>query len=313
MKSSKMRLNSPMSDSNNTKNHGVLYVVATPIGNREDITLRALNILRDADLIAAEDTRKTGRLLAHYQIGNRLISFHEHNEKKRTPEMIGKLLEGISIALVSNAGTPSVSDPGYRLVQAAIANKITVSPIPGVSAATAAMSVAGLPTDSFMFIGFAPKKKGKRLKFLAELSAAPRPLIFYESPKRILTLLEEIITRMGDRNAILAREMTKLHEEFIRGSVSEILKTLESRAEIKGECTLLVAGFEGKEALNAEEIMAEIKSALDKQQSGLSEIAKSIAQKYGLSKNKVYDLALKVRGQRSENRSQRTEVREQKK
>ena len=300
MKSLKMRLNSPMSDSNNTKNKGVLYVVATPIGNREDITLRALNILRDVDLIAAEDTRKTGNLLAHYQIKNRLISFHEHNEKKRTPEMIGKLLDGISIALVSSAGTPSISDPGYRLIEAAIANKITVSPIPGVSAATAAMSVSALPTDSFVFIGFLPRKKAKRQQFLNELAVEPRPVIFYESPKRILTLLEEIISCMGDRPAVLAREMTKLHEEFIRGSVSEILKTLKSRAEIKGECTLLIAGFEGKEELNSEIITTEIKAALDKHQEGLSEITKSIAQKYGLSKNKVYAMALKVKSQTPE-------------
>ncbi len=289
-----------MSDSNNTKNKGVLYVVATPIGNREDITLRALNILRDVDLIAAEDTRKTGNLLAHYQIKNRLISFHEHNEKKRTPEMIGKLLDGISIALVSNAGTPSISDPGYRLIEAAIANKITVSPIPGVSAATAAMSVSALPTDSFVFIGFLPRKKAKRQQFLNELAVEPRPVIFYESPKRILTLLEEIISCMGDRPAVLAREMTKLHEEFIRGSVSEILKTLKSRAEIKGECTLLIAGFEGKEELNSEIITTEIKAALDKHQEGLSEITKSIAKKYGLSKNKVYAMALKVKSQTPE-------------
>ena len=307
-----MRLNSPMSDSNNTKNKGVLYVVATPIGNREDITLRALNILRDVDLIAAEDTRKTGNLLAHYQIKNRLISFHEHNEKKRTPEIIRKLLDGISIALVSNAGTPSISDPGYRLIEAAIANKITVSPIPGVSAATAAMSVSALPTDSFVFIGFLPRKKAKRQQFLNELAVEPRPVIFYESPKRILTLLEEIISCMGDRPAVLAREMTKLHEEFIRGSVSEILKTLKSRAEIKGECTLLIAGFEGKEELNSEIITTEIKAALDKHQEGLSEITKSIAQKYGLSKNKVYEIALKVRGQKSEVRGQKSEDRGQK-
>ena len=286
-----------MSDSNHPKNQGILYVVATPIGNREDITLRALNILRDVDLIAAEDTRRTGNLLSFYQIKNSLISFHEHNEQKRTPEMIGKLLSGISIALVSNAGTPSVSDPGYRLVKAARENKITVSPIPGVSAATAAMSVAGLPTDSFVFVGFVPKKKGKRLKFLSELSTEPRPLIFYEPPKRISALLEEIKTRIGDRNAMLAREMTKLHEEFISGSVSEILKKLQSRAEIKGECTLLVTGFEGKKRLRPERITAEIKAALEKQQGGLSEIAKSIARKYDLSKNEVYDLALKIRRQ----------------
>jgi 16S rRNA (cytidine1402-2'-O)-methyltransferase len=299
-----MPLNSPIRNPNKTEKKGVLYVVATPIGNREDITLRALNILREVDLVAAEDTRKSGTFLAHYQIKNRLISFHEHNEKKRTPELIGKLLDGTTIALVSNAGTPSVSDPGYRLIEAAIANKIAVTPIPGVTAATAAMSVSGLPTDSFVFIGFAPKKKGKRLKFLTELGAEPRPLIFYESPKRILSLMEEILSCMGDRNAMLAREMTKLHEEFVRGTVSQILRTIRARPGLKGECTLLVAGFEGKEELNSEIITAEIKAALEKQQFGLSEIAKLIAQKYGLSKNKVYEIALKVKGQRTEDRGQ---------
>jgi 16S rRNA (cytidine1402-2'-O)-methyltransferase len=204
---------------------------------------------------------------------------------------------------VSDAGTPSVSDPGYRLIKAAIDNNIKVIPIPGVSAATAAMSVSGLSTDSFVFIGFAPKKKGKRLKFLTELAAGPRPLIFYESPKRLLTLLEEIISCLGDRPAVLAREMTKLHEEFIRGSVSEILMALKKRAKVKGECTLLVAGFEGKEAFNSEKIMAEIKAALEKQQSGSSEIARTIAKKYGVPKKDVYDLVLDVRGQKPGDRS----------
>jgi 16S rRNA (cytidine1402-2'-O)-methyltransferase len=285
---------------NNIKK-GKLYVVATPIGNREDITLRALDILREVDLIAAEDTRKSGKLLSHYKIKNRLISYHEHNEKRRTPELISQLQDGTSIALISNAGTPSVSDPGYRIIEAAIANNITVTPIPGVSAATAAMSVAGLPTDSFVFIGFAPKKKGKRLKFLKELALEPRPLIFYESPKRILTFLEELISCLGDRPAVLAREMTKLHEEFIRGSMLQILSKVKSRPQVKGECTLLVAARgEGKEEIDSKIVRAEIKATLDKQQSGISEIAKAIARKYGLPKNKVYDLALKVRDQRSE-------------
>ena len=176
-------------------------------------------------------------------------------------------------------------------------------PIPGVSAATAAMSVSGLSTDSFVFIGFLPKKKGKRLKFLVELAPGPRPLIFYESPKRLLTLLEEIISCLGDRPAVLAREMTKLHEEFIRGSVSEILLTMKKQAKVKGECTLLVAGFEGKEAFNSEKIMAEIKAALEKQQSGSSEIARTIAKKYGVPKKDVYDLVLDVRGQKPGDRS----------
>ena len=282
---------------------GDLYVVATPIGNREDITVRALNTLREVDLIAAEDTRKTGSFLSHHKIKNRLISYHEHNENKRTPQIITKLLDGSSIALVSNAGTPSVSDPGYRLIEAAIENHIKVTPIPGLSAATTAISVSGLPTDSFVFIGFPPKKKGKRLKFLAELARGPHPLIFYESPKRILTLLEEIISCMGDRPAVLAREMTKLHEEFIRGSVSEILMTTKKRSNVKGECTLLVAGREEKEELDSEIVEGAIQAELEKQQSGLSAIARTIAKKYGLPKNEVYDLALKVKNQMSEDRS----------
>jgi 16S rRNA (cytidine1402-2'-O)-methyltransferase len=274
-------------------------VVATPIGNREDITVRALNTLREADLIAAEDTRKTGNFLSHHKIKNRLISYHEHNENKRTPEIISKLLDGTSIALVSNAGTPTVSDPGYRLIETAIENNIEVIPIPGVSAAIAAMSVSGLPTDSFVFVGFPPRKKGKRLKFLTELAVEPRPLIFYESPQRILAFLEEIVSHMGDRPAVLAREMTKLHEEFIRGSVSEILMTMKKRAKVKGECTLLVAGRKEKEEIDSEMVEAEIKAALKKHQSGLSEITKLIAQKYGLSKNEVYNLALKLKRQGS--------------
>jgi 16S rRNA (cytidine1402-2'-O)-methyltransferase len=278
---------------------GALYVVATPIGNREDITVRALNTLREVDLIAAEDTRKTGSLLSHHKIKNRLISYHEHNENKRTPQIISKLLDGSSIALVSNAGTPSVSDPGYRLIEATIENNIKVIPIPGVSAATTAISVSGLPTDSFVFIGFPPKKKGKRLKFLAELALEPRPLIFYESPKRLLTLLEEIISCMGDRPALLAREMTKLHEEFIRGSVSEILMTMKKRAKVKGECTLIVSAREEKEEIDSQIVEGAIKAELEKQQSGLSAITRTIAQKYGLPKNEVYDLALKVKNQRS--------------
>ena len=152
-----------MSESIPAAQKGVLYIVATPIGNLEDITVRALKILRDVDLIAAEDTRKSGKFLSHYRIKNRLVSYHEHNEKRRTPELVDQLLEGTSIALVSNAGTPCVSDPGYRLVAAAVANKIPVVPVPGPSAVMTAMSAAGLPTDSFVFIGFAPKKKGKRM------------------------------------------------------------------------------------------------------------------------------------------------------
>lgn len=293
-----------MSESIPAAQKGVLYIVATPIGNLEDITVRALKILRDVDLIAAEDTRKSGKLLSHYRIKNRLVSYHEHNEKRRTPELVGQLLEGTSIALVSNAGTPCVSDPGYRLVAAAVANKIPVVPVPGPSAVMTAMSAAGLPTDSFVFIGFAPKKKGKRMKLLAELAVEPRALIFFESPRRILTFLEEVVSSIGDRPAVLAREMTKLHAEFIRGSVSEILETLEAKPEIKGECTLLVGGCQKEKAVGRAVVKAEITSALEKQKGGLSDIAKTIAQKYGLSKKEVYEMALAVRGQKTEGRGQ---------
>jgi 16S rRNA (cytidine1402-2'-O)-methyltransferase len=293
-----------MSESISAAQKGVLYIVATPIGNREDITVRALKILRDVDLIAAEDTRKSGKLLSHYRIKNRLVSYHEHNEKRRTPELVGQLLEGTSIALVSNAGTPCVSDPGYRLVAAAVANKIPVIPVPGPSAVMTAMSAAGLPTDSFVFIGFAPKKKGKRMKLLAELAVEPRALIFFESPRRILTFLEEVVSYIGDRPAVLAREMTKLHAEFIRGSVSEILETLEAKPEIKGECTLLVGGCQKEKAVGVAVVKAEITTALEKQKGGLSDIAKTIAQKYGLSKKEVYEMALAARGQKTEGRGQ---------
>ena len=293
-----------MSESIPAAQKGVLYIVATPIGNLEDITVRALKILRDVDLIAAEDTRKSGKLLSHYRIKNRLVSYHEHNEKRRTPELVGQLLEGTSIALVSNAGTPCVSDPGYRLVAAAVANKIPVVPVPGPSAVMTAMSAAGLPTDSFVFIGFAPKKKGKRMKLLAELAFEPRALIFFESPRRILTFLEEVVSSIGDRPAVLAREMTKLHAEFIRGSVSEILETLEAKPETKGECTLLVGGCQKEKAVGRAVVKAEITSALEKQKGGLSDIAKTIAQKYGLSKKEVYEMALAVRGQKTEGRGQ---------
>lgn len=289
-----------MSESSPATKKGTLYVVATPIGNREDITLRALKILQDVDLIAAEDTRKSGKFLSHHRIKNRLVSYHEHNEKKRTPELLGKLLDGASIALVSNAGTPCVSDPGYRLAAAAIENKISVIPVPGPSAAMTAMSVSGLPTDSFVFIGFSPKKKGKRMKFLAELAAESRVLIFYESPKRILAFLEEVGSHIGDRPAVLAREMTKLHEEFIRGSVSEIQETIKIRTEIKGECTLLVAGCQKEAAVDLGLVGAEIRAALGNQKNSVSQIARTIAKKYGLPKNEVYEMALNARGQKTE-------------
>jgi 16S rRNA (cytidine1402-2'-O)-methyltransferase len=274
---------------------GALYVVATPIGNRDDITIRALNILGQVDLVAAEDTRHTGRFLAHHNIKCRMISFHEHNERKRTPDLINRLKAGSSVALVSNAGTPSVSDPGYRLVKEAIDSDIRVIPIPGVSAAITALCVAGMPTDSFVFLGFPAKKKARRLNQLNDLAGEHRTIVFYESPRRISTFLEEIIDIMGDRYGVLAREMTKLHEEFIRGSLSEILSSLNARPAIKGECTLLVTGCEENKEVSLKTVRTEIIKALEKKENRLSEIAKAVAEKHGLSKNKVYDEALKLK------------------
>jgi len=290
-----MPLSSPTDDSEHIDETCNLYVVATPIGNRDDITIRALNILGRVDLVAAENTRHTGRLLAHHNIKSNLISYHEHNEVKRTPELIHRLKTGSSVALVSNAGTPSVSDPGYRLVKEAIANNIKVIPVPGVSAAVTALSAAGLPTDSFIFVGFPAKKKAKRLKQLKELASENRTIIFYESPKRILTFLEEIIDTMGDRYGVLSREMTKLHEEFLRGFLSEIHYILNARPVVKGECTLLVMGCEEIKEVSLETVRNEINSELEKTGSRLSDIARAVAKKYGLPKNKVYDEALKLK------------------
>ncbi len=276
---------------------GTLYVVATPIGHRDDITLRALNVLGHVDLIAAEDTHKTRRFLELHGIKGSFISYHEHNEKERTPQILTKLQNGASIALVSNAGTPTVSDPGYRLINSAAGNGVSIVPVPGVSAAAAALSVAGLPTDSFIFAGFLPKKKGKRLNQLGALAKEPRTLIIYESPKRILLLLKEIISTMGNRYGVLAREMTKLHEEFIRGRLSEILEILEGRSETKGECTLLISGFEADNTVNWETVRSEIRNQLESKNEPVSRLAQKISQKYGLSKNKVYQEALEIRRQ----------------
>jgi len=294
-----MPSNSLINDAGEPVRPGTLYVVATPIGHRDDITLRALKILDQVDLIAAEDTRKTRRFLELHGISGSFISYHEHNENERAPQILTKLQNGASIALVSNAGTPTMSDPGYRLIKSAVRNEVTIVPVPGVSAAATALSVAGLPTDTFTFAGFMPKKKGKRLNQLGELAQEPRTLIFYESPKRILALIIEILDTMGDRYGVLAREMTKLHEEFIRGRLSEILETMEPRSAIKGECTLLVTGCSESLTVDWETVKNEIRDQLKASKEPVSKLVKKISQKYGLSKNKVYQEALRIRGQKT--------------
>lgn len=284
-----------MDSTKNTPGQGTLYVVATPIGNMNDITLRALNVLKQVDLIAAEDTRHTGKLLKYHYIKNRLISYHEHNEKERTPQLIERIGSGSSMALVSNAGTPTVSDPGYRLVKEAIGHNIKVIPIPGVSAAVTALSVSGLPTDSFIFVGFPARKKARRFQQLQELTHENRTLIFYESPGRILTFMKEIVNVMGNRYGVLCREITKLHEEFIRGRLSEIVHKLDVRPVVKGECTLLVSGCGEDKEVPMEIVHAELTEAIGAQGAKLSEISKIIAKKYGLPKNRVYEAALKLK------------------
>ena len=297
-----MPSNSPINEPSKIVEPGTLYVVATPIGHRDDITLRALRILDQVDIIAAEDTRKTRSLLELHGIKGSFISYHEHNEKERTPQLLKKLQAGSCIALVSNAGTPTVSDPGYRLINSAVQNGVNIIPVPGVSAMTAALSAAGMSTDAFTFAGFLSKKKGRRLQLLEELAQEPRTVILYESPKRILSLLNDIIATMGDRYGVLAREMTKRHEEFLRGRLSELRASLAARPEIKGEITLLVAGSEGGHAVNWESVQAEIRHDLIAKKESVSKVAKTISQKYSLSKNKVYQEALRIRGQKTDDK-----------
>lgn len=233
---------------------GKLYIVATPIGNLEDITLRALRVLRECSLIACEDTRQTRKLLEHFGIATPMISYHEHNEAERAAELVTKIEEGASIALVSDAGTPLVSDPGYRLVRAAIDSGIPVVPIPGVSAAVGALSAAGLPSDSFRFCGFLPPKSGQRRRVLEEWKNENATLIFYETPHRILDALDDVSAVMGTRPIVVARELTKIHEEFLRGAAAEIHATLAGRASVKGEITLLIGKpiFEKQVPIEAE-------------------------------------------------------------
>lgn len=225
---------------------GILYIVSTPIGNREDITLRALRILKEVDLIAAEDTRHTGLLLRHFGIQTPLSSYFEGNELRKRDLILSRLKQGDRVALVSDAGTPGISDPGFRLIQLVIENQIPVVPIPGPSAAIAALSVSGLPTDAFFFKGFLPHKSNKRRGLLEQLGEVRETIIFYESPHRIIETLKDILDILGNREMVLARELTKIYEEVLRGRVSEIQGQITGR-KIKGEMTLVISGKTRKE------------------------------------------------------------------
>jgi 16S rRNA (cytidine1402-2'-O)-methyltransferase len=218
---------------------GCLYLVATPIGNLEDITLRAIRILKEADLIACEDTRQTQKLLQHYGIRKEMVSYHEHNELTRSPELVIELEQGAKIALVSDAGTPGISDPGHRLVTLCLRHHIPVVPVPGPSALVAALAASGLPTEEFLFVGFLPPRAGARRKALDALRMESRTLIFYEAPHRVVETLADASEILGPRPAVIAREVTKIHEEFLRGPLPELLESARKRAP-RGEITLLI-------------------------------------------------------------------------
>jgi 16S rRNA (cytidine1402-2'-O)-methyltransferase len=268
-----------------------LYLVATPIGNLQDITLRALHVLKEADLIACEDTRQTRKLLNHYGVATRTISYHEHNEMTRAPELVLELERGARIALVTDAGMPGISDPGFRLISLAIRHHVPVVPIPGASAFLAALVASGLPTDSFRFSGFLPAKRGQRRQMLESIKASPRTQVFYEAPHRVKEAVEDIVEVLGaERHIVLAREVTKIHEEFLRGRAGEVLEALKVRGEVKGEITLLIGKAE--EAVKKAPARATLRERLEqiKAEEKLDEKAalKKVAKEMGISKSEAY-------------------------
>lgn len=273
---------------------GTLFVVATPIGNLEDMTFRAIDVLKQVDLIAAEDTRHSKKLVSHYGIKTKLVSCHEHNEADKTPKLITHLKNGLDIALISDAGTPCISDPGYTLVSAAAKEQINIIPIPGCNAAMAGLSVSGLPTDSFLFLGFLSKKQQKLRQDLEALKHQGATLIFYESPKRIKRLIENMIDILEDRNACLVREATKLHEEYIRGTLTEILQKLDKKETIKGECSLFVHGCTKTEIIDNDELEKIILIRMNDDDFSTSVLARQISNEYKLPKKKVYETILKL-------------------
>jgi 16S rRNA (cytidine1402-2'-O)-methyltransferase len=270
---------------------GKLYLVATPIGNLEDITYRAVRVLREADVIACEDTRQTRKLLDHYEISKPTVSYHEHNEAERAVELASRMAAGATVALVSDAGMPLVSDPGYRLVRAAIEMGVPVEPVPGASAALAALAASGLPTDSFYFGGFLPSKPGQRAKALEARAEEHTTLIFYEAPHRILEALEAVERTLGPRPVVVARELTKIHEEFLRGTAEEVRAQLAARDSVKGEITLLI----GRATAPAPDDTPVDEAVAALVQAGVARMdaIKQVARKRGLSKREVYDRLLR--------------------
>jgi len=272
---------------------GSLYLVATPIGNLEDITFRAVRVLKEAGLIACEDTRRTRTLLDHYGIETPVVSYHEYNEAERSEELAERLRAGAAIALVSDAGMPLVSDPGYRLVRAAIESGVPVLAIPGPSAALSALAASGLPTDAFHFAGFMPHKAAQRVKALRALAEEQATLIFYEAPHRILATLEAVEQTLGPRAVAVARELTKIHEEFLRGTAAEVRAELAQRDAIKGEITLLIgkAAAPPPDDTPVEEAVA----ALVRAGAPRMDAIKQVARRRGLSKREVYGCLLEAK------------------
>ncbi|MBH8552151.1 16S rRNA (cytidine(1402)-2'-O)-methyltransferase [Nostocaceae cyanobacterium CENA357] len=273
---------------------GTLYVVGTPIGNLEDMTFRAVRILQTVDIVAAEDTRHTGKLLQHFQVKTPQVSYHEHNRSSRIPELLEHLVNGKAIALVSDAGIPSISDPGYELVKACIEVGITVVPIPGASAAITALSAAGLPTDRFVFEGFLSAKTQQRREHLESLQSEPRTLIFYESPHRLREALQDLAEVWGsDRQIVLARELTKLYEEFWRGTVAEAIAHYSQR-DPQGEYTLLVAGNPPNQTqLTEAQLKAELQQLIN-QGISRSQASRQLAKFTSLPRRQIYQLALSI-------------------
>jgi len=271
---------------------GCLYLVGTPIGNLEDITLRALRILKEVDLIACEDTRHTQKLLNHYDIAKRLVSYHEHNEMTRSPELLIKLEDGAKVALVSDAGMPLVSDPGYRLVALCVRHKIPVVPIPGPSALLAALSGSGLPSEEFLFVGFLPQRSGERRRMLEHLRIEDRTIILYEAPHRIAESIADARQILGDRPACIAREVTKLHEEFLRGKLSQLEESLAERPA-RGEITLVVGPPEASavsgQADTSQSLSDRVEELIRQAKLDRKEALKLAAKERGISRRAAYD------------------------
>ena len=274
----------------------MLYVVATPIGNLEDVTLRALRVLREVDVIAAEDTRRTRKLLARYEIHTPLTSYHEGNERAKAEALAQRLEAGESVALVSDAGTPTISDPGYRLVRAAADKGLPVTPVPGASAAVAALSVCGLATDRFVFQGFLPSRRGRRREKLQELREDPRTAVYYEAPRRVRDTLSDMREVLGDRAALVGRELTKAHEELLRGTLSELAERLDRDAP-RGEFVIVVAG-RGETTDVDEELLRAEAARLLRTGRKANDVAKLMAQTFPLAKRDAYELVLEVAGRR---------------